>query len=812
MSRTESHPDIEVRFFHGKHNDPRIMGKKQVYGLGSYISGWTPDTLEFLYFTLANNSHEDIAVCGFSFRQNGQEAEIGELDLPGGILDNYVLAPGEELAVGFLRDLITKVLRDRFFLSSPFRFSFTFHLAGRGRVESRPQSLDLNYPRGPLGDAQLIPYAGFLERRARIFAEETARIAAWHGGLEKYASLHKELGAHKMRDEYGNYFWRFREWMPEAEDLWLTTDYLKFQRHANHKFNRISPEGLWELDLYDDKLGHGTYHELRVSSAKSKGAERRVPAFAMWVCQDENNLDQWCARLWDPCERYEFKHDAERKRHDFPLVYEAHVGMARPSGPPSGGEFGGYAWFKDYMLPRIKADGYNVVQLMGVLEHPLYKSFGYQVSSYFAPCSRFGCPDDFKALVDEAHRLGIMVVLDIPHSHACPNTEQGIAFYDTGRYFFHENKTQWGTMDFDFSVEMARRFLMSNCLYWMEEYHVDGFRFDAVGNMIYVDHGLDDDFSHEGRCFYAPGGGSRVDDNGVLYLGLVNTLVHEYLPHGITIAEEFSGMPGMTSSPAEAGLGFDYRLAMGIPDFWGKFIKEGREIGQMWHEVTVHRSYERTISYVECHDQCINGKDAMIWRIIGPEMYEKMSTHTDSWKVSRGLALHKMMRLITLGAAGHGYLNFMGNEFGHPEWLDADTNAHRHWHLAERDDLKYKGLGLFDRGMLSLLTVRYANELKARPRFRFINEENRLLAFERGRLLFIFNFHEMRAEEGQRIFVTPGKYVEVLSSDEKAFCGHGNLAIKEPPTAHFSDSGSGVLEQSITVYVPPMVGLVLFRE
>ncbi len=667
-------------------------------------------------------------------------------------------------------------------------------------------------PGGPLCDPDLDAYRAFLLRRRDLFRIETERIRTAYGSLRAYAGLHRLLGMHAVRDENGRMFRRFREWMPEAADVWLTTEYERFCRRGKYMFRRIQDpllpgEGLWELLVPAEDLPHGTYYELRVAPRCGSGTVRRVPAFAVRVVQDATNREQWCARIWDPPSPYVFRWDGNRREAAFPRIYEAHVGMAQPFLGRTEQSVGTYAAFAADVLPRIRAAGYTAVQLMGIPEHPLYKSFGYQVSGYFAPSSRFGDPEEFKALVDEAHRLGLAVILDVPHSHAAPNTEQGIAAYDTGSYFFTDTPNQWGSRSFDYSREPARRFLLSNCRYWLEEYHVDGFRFDAVGNMIYTDHGFGDDFSHVGRCFYTSSGESRINEAGTLYLQLANALIREVKPEALTVAEEFSGMPGMTSPPEQGGLGFGYRFAMGIPDFWGKFIAEGRNVGTMWHELTNRRSYESTISYVECHDQCINGKDAMIWRLIGDDMYTHMGPDGDTWKTSRGTALHKLMRLAVLGTAGQGYLNFMGNEFGHPEWLDAESYGHRQWHLADAPDLKYRGLGLFDRDMLQLVR-RFPDAFAATPALARLHDDERMLAFVRGRLVFVLNFHETRPAVSWGVPVHAGKYTELLSSDEIRYAGHGNLTVAKPPLEHFScpDQENGAF---IQLYIPPLTALVL---
>lgn len=678
--------------------------------------------------------------------------------------------------------------------------------------------MSYNPPHNPLEDPALEPYYGFLQRRSQIFEDEKRRIEAEYGSVRAYADLYTNFGPHLVKTDKGE-MWRWREYMPHAQDVWLTTSKLDFKRTGSHRFKNIG-NGVFELFLPKDELPHGEYVELRVQGPpqneegsvlpKSVPPLKRVPAFAQWVEQDAKNPEQWCARMWAPAKPFRFRNKRPPKLV-WPRIYEAHIGMAQSSLTHFGDSVGSYEYFQRFILPRIKADGYTAIQLMGLLEHPLYKSFGYQVSSYFAPSFRYGNPDQFKELVDAAHGLGLAVILDIPHGHAAANTEQGIAQYDGSNYLFSAKLNQWGTPSFDYSNEMTRRFLLSNLRYWMEEFRVDGFRFDAVGNMLYLDHGINDSFSHVGRCFYGKDGQPREDVDGEMYICLANFLIHDLDDNAISIAEEFSGMPGLTCPPSQGGLGFDYRFAMGIPDYWAKVIEQPKDLGSMWYEMTNHRPYDRTISYVECHDQCINGDDAYIWRLMGDDMYYYMALSTDNWNVSRSLAFWKLMRLITLATADAGYLNFMGNEFGHPEWLDAEEHAHRQWHLSDQKDLKYAGLGAWDKAELKDLVGKHLEDFLQPPMFRYIHEEDRILTFERGRLLFVFNFNETQARENLLFAVTPGKYVEILSSDEKKFSGHGNLKIGRAPLEHFTIPIEGRWEQDIKLYMPPMVALVLNR-
>ncbi|MBQ7585907.1 MAG: alpha amylase C-terminal domain-containing protein [Desulfovibrionaceae bacterium] len=671
-------------------------------------------------------------------------------------------------------------------------------------------------PKNPLEDQDLYAYKDFLIQRGERFQNELIRITQNYGSLTNYANLHLDLGLHLKKEQHQK-FWVWREYLPHASVVWLTNERLHFQRHAKLRFKPLK-DGIFELIIPYEELEHGMYVELRVEPRDYEVLNpegiptslKRVPAFADWVEQNKEIPTQWCARIYNPKHPYQFK--AKRPTPpDFLRIYEAHVGMAQDDTRHVKDSVGTYKEFSEEILPRIKECGYTSVQLMAIPEHPLYRSFGYQVSSYFAPCSRFGSPDDLKAMIDHAHALGLQIILDITHAHSCANTEQGLCRYDGSDYFFTTQTNQWGTPTFDFSQEMTRKFLLSNLRYWLEEYQVDGFRFDAVGNMLYLDFGRDDNFSHTGRCFYGKDGKPRADAAGELYLCLANHLVHEIYPQATTIAEEFSGMPGLTCKPEEGGLGFNARFAMGIPDYWEKFIKEPQDLGSMWYEMNNHRPYDRTISYVECHDQCINGDDAMIWRLLGDDMYTTMAIGQDTWNISRGLAFYRLMRLITLTTADVGYLNFMGNEFGHPEWLDAEEHAHRQWRLAEDPALKYRSLAAWDKAQMKLVAT-HPEDFKQGNTFRFIHEDKRLLAFERGKLLLVFNFNETQAFDDLCFAVTPGKYVPLLSSDELEFAGHGNLHIDTPRLEHFTTPTQDPWLGDIKLYLPPMVALVLERD
>ena len=450
---------------------------------------------------------------------------------------------------------------------------------------------------------------------------------------------------------------------------------------------------------------------------------------------------------------------------------------------------------------------------MALQEHPYYGSFGYQVSNFFALSSRFGTPDEFKELVDTAHSMGIAVVMDIVHSHSVDNVVEGLGLFD-GRddlYFYsgpQGHHPAWGSRCFDYGKDEVVRFLLSNCKFWLEEYHLDGFRFDGVTSMIYWDHGLGKDFGDYKLYF-----DSGVDENAVTYLALANMLIREIKPSAITIAEDVSGMAGLAAPFAAGGVGFDFRMAMGIADHWIKWIKERTDEqwspGEIWYELTNKRSDEKTISYAECHDQALVGDKTIIFRLIDKEMYFSMNKDSQNAVVDRGVALHKLIRLATLGTAGDGYLNFMGNEFGHPEWIDfpregngwSFDHARRLWSLADNGSLRYGCLREFDKAMIGL-AKRY-KILSGRPELIRSDEEKKILIFGRENLIFALNFNPVASFADYGFEVAPGKYVKVLDSDDERFNGFSRLA---------ADSDHLTIDGVLRLYLPSRCALVLEKE
>ncbi len=619
-------------------------------------------------------------------------------------------------------------------------------------------------------DPWLSPFKGAIEGRYNSAVNKIAELTNGTGDLANFATGYLYFGLHRTKTE-----WVFREWAPNATAIYLIGNFSDWEERPEFKMLAIGA-GVWEIHLPLDTLHHLDVYKLSVHWKGGQG--ERIPAWANRVVQDPESYI-FSAQVWAPEKPYQFSKKKFRPQTSPLLIYECHIGMAQQEE-----QVGTYNEFREKILPRIAADGYNAIQIMAIQEHPYYGSFGYHVSSFFAASSRFGTPDDLKALIDEAHKLGIAVIMDIVHSHAVKNEVEGLGRFDGShdQYFYGDHRREhpaWDSLCFDYGKHEVLHFLLSNCKYWLDEYHFDGFRFDGVTSMLYYNHGLGQAFGSYDD--YYNGG---QDDNAIVYLTLANELIHQVNPHAITIAEEMSGMPGLAAKFKDGGIGFDYRMAMGIPDFWIKTIKEKKD--EDWHptaifwELTNRRADEKTINYAESHDQALVGDKTIIFRLIDDVMYWHMSKDDDNMTVDRGMALHKMIRLVTLASINGGYLNFMGNEFGHPEWIDFPREgngwsykyARRQWDLVDREDLKYQYLGAFDQAIVNL--VGKTKKFEKTPILKlWENDGDQVLAFMRDDLVFVFNFHPFKSYEGYGMLAPIGRYEHVLSSDEPRFGGYG---------------------------------------
>jgi 1,4-alpha-glucan branching enzyme len=598
------------------------------------------------------------------------------------------------------------------------------------------------------------------------------------GGLREFSSAYKYFGFNYDKKAKG---WYYREWAPGAHKIFLFGDFNGWDRTTHPLTSKGN--GIWEIFLPDAEYKKSFTHEslYKICVHAANGIKDRIPAYVRRVVQDEVTKD-YRAQHWAPAKPYKFKHSFKVPTDFKPLIYEAHVGMAQEKEG-----VGTYAEFEEKILPYIKACGYNTIQLMAIQEHPYYGSYGYHVSNFFAPSSRFGTPDELKSLIDTAHSMGIAVIMDIVHSHSVKNIYEGINELDgTEHQYFHAgekgNHPAWDSKCFNYGKIEVKQFLLSNVAYWLDEFNFDGFRFDGVTSMLYFHHGLNFSFT-DLNSYY----GGRIDPDAFLYLQLANKLIHTIYPTAISVAEDVSGLPGLGRKPEEGGVGFDHRLGMGMPDFWIKIIKEQADeawnMYDMYHMLTNRRYDENTIAYCESHDQALVGDQTLAFRLIGKEMYDNMSKFTPSLVVDRGIALHKMIRLLTISGGGDGYLNFMGNEFGHPEWIDFPREgnnwsykyARRQWSLAGTDHLRYHYLADFDKAMLSLITKfdvlsdKFCKEIH-------IDNINKVIIFERKDLLFLFNFHPVNSIFDYQFHTrVRGKYTIILNSDHEQFGGFNRV-------------------------------------
>lgn len=613
--------------------------------------------------------------------------------------------------------------------------------------------------------------------RARIskFEQKREQIESQYGSLYNYADSHLQLSVHF--DEEAK-IWNINEWAPNAKSVALVGDFNKWDGDT-HVLKRTN-SGVWSIQLEASALKHGDKIKLRILGA-DYSLRDRIPATITRAIQDPKTHD-YSGQVWLPEEPYAWKNSFDPSSIKAPFIYEAHTGMAGEEACVHS-----YREFADNNLQRVANLGYNTIQLMAVQEHPYYGSFGYHVSNFFAACSRFGTPEDLKYLIDKAHGLGIAVIMDIVHSHAVKNLGEGLNEFDGTDYqYFHGgergNQPQWDSKCFNYEKEEVCRFLLSNVRYWLEEFNFDGFRYDGVTSMLYDHHGSIS-FDHYDKYF-----GDGVDHDAVLYLQLATTLAEQMKPGIINVAEDMSGMPGLCRPTAEGGVGFTHRLAMGLPDYWIKLLKHKQDedwsVGEIWDTLTNRRHGEANISYAESHDQALVGDKTLAFWLMDKEMYWHMSAEDNHPVIERGVALHKLIRMITACIGGEGYLTFMGNEFGHPEWLDFpregnDWSYHycrRQWSLVDNEDLRYAALNRFDKALVETATE---HEILSAPQAQQLccNDGDHLIAFERANVVGIINLHPTQSYQDYHISVPKaGTYKVLLSSDDSVFGGYDCIA------------------------------------
>ena len=627
-------------------------------------------------------------------------------------------------------------------------------------------------------DPWLEPVAAEIEARYERYQQTLQEIEEKWNSLSEFANAYQFYGFHYDRLLRG---WYYREWAPKAQDLYLFGDFNNWQRYSH----RLTPNkyGQWEIFLpdaeYKDRFTHQSRVKVMVHS--DAGWHEKIPAYIHRVIQDPATLG-FSGQHWSPRNPFDWSDDHfDIRQLNELLIYECHVGMAHEQL-----SVGTFVEFADYLIPYIKNSGYNTIQLMAIAEHPYYGSFGYHVTNFFAVSSRFGTPEELKYLIKKAHEQGIAVLMDVVHSHSAKNTIEGLNQFDgSDDQYFHPgdrgNHPHWDSKCFNYGKREVLQFLLSNLKYWLKEFHFDGFRFDGVTSMMYFDHGYREVWDRDG--YFKDG----VEWDALVYMQLANTLTHKVKPHSVTIAEDVSGMPGLCRPVREGGIGFDYRLAMAIPDFWIKVLKEKKDeewdIHELWSVMTDRLPDVKTVAYCESHDQALVGDQTIAFRLMQSEIYFKMSKKDESYVIDRGIALHKMIRLITIGLGGQAYLNFIGNEFGHPDWVDFPREgnnwsfqyARRQWSLLQNPDLKYRFLAAFDRAMIAvvknykLFDTGFGDQLN-------MDGENQTIIFKRQGLIFIFNFHVNKSIPDYEFAIPePGDYRIILDTDRPEFGGSGRV-------------------------------------
>ncbi|MCD7931642.1 MAG: alpha amylase C-terminal domain-containing protein [Tannerellaceae bacterium] len=659
-------------------------------------------------------------------------------------------------------------------------------------------------------DPWLAPYeAAIKERYQYIVNKQNVLTQDGKITLSDFASGYLYFGLHKTPEG-----WIFREWAPNATAIYLTGTFNDWKKEDAYRMTRLE-NGVWEIILPEDLLHHGDLFKLWVEW--NGGAGERIPVWIRRVVQDEQTKI-FSAQVWNPEKTYQFKNKNFKPNTSPLLIYECHIGMST-----SEEKVGSYSEFRRNVLPRVKKDGYNAIQIMAIQEHPYYGSFGYHVSSFFAASSRFGTPEELKELIDDAHGMGIAVIMDIVHSHAVKNEVEGLGRFDGSydQYFYGDARREhpaWDSLCFDYGKNEVLHFLLSNCKFWLDEYQFDGYRFDGVTSMLYHSHGLGESFTNYADYY---NNGQNID--AIAYLTLANKLIHQVHTTAITIAEEVSGMPGLAAKPEEGGYGFDYRMAMNVPDYWIKMIKEKKDEewypSSIWWETTNRRAEEKTISYAESHDQALVGDKTIIFRLIDAEMYWHMQKDDHNFVVERGIALHKIIRLVTASTINGGYLNFMGNEFGHPEWIDfpregngwSHKYARRQWELVDNPDLKYQYLGNFDRAMLEVISS--VKDFQATPIVKiWDSDKEQILAYMRQDLVFVFNFSPNRSYTDYSLLTPPGEYQVILNTDAKEFGGFG---LTDDSIPHFTQPDPLYKKEKkewLKVYIPARSAMVLRKK
>ena len=667
-------------------------------------------------------------------------------------------------------------------------------------------------------DLYLRPHEHKIRERLNTYNHILQTITETDKDLLTFAHSYNTMGLHLNNNNDVIY----KEYAPNAKSISLFGEFNNWNR--NEYIGQKDKNGLWTITIPNKNgscpIKHNTKLKANVCLADCITKVDRNPIWSRYLIQNKDSY-LYDTVFWNPPKPYEWKSKQFMQRKRSLRIYEAHVGMSSLDCKVST-----YREFADTVIPRIKNTGYNAIQLMAIMEHVDYASFGYHVTNFFAIASRSGTPDDLKYLIDVAHQNDLIVLIDIVHSHASCNQSDGISNWDGTDYlYFHSGSRGkhdlWDSRLFNYSNYETLRLLLSNCAFYQEEYHFDGFRFDGVTSILYKHHGIGYGFTGNYNEYF----NDQFDLDGGVYTMLANYLIHLINPNAITIAEDVSGMPGLCRPIDEGGFGFDYRLNMSIADKWIHIMRNIRDehwdMGNITYTLTNRRNNEKHVGYCESHDQSIVGDKTLSMWLFDKELYWNMSVLSEETLViNRGICLHKMIRLITFALGGEAYLNFMGNEFGHPEWVDfprpgnnfSYEHCRRRWDLVDDKLLRYRFLYKWDCVMNNLDEV-FCFLPSQQYHVSCKDEETKVIVFEKGDLLFVFNFNISKCFEHYKVG-TPWRtpHIIIVDSDESRFMGKDRLTYGHEnffPCMHDSYQGR---PNYIQLYVPNRTCMVLIAE
>ena len=591
----------------------------------------------------------------------------------------------------------------------------------------------------------------------------------------------------------------FAVWAPNARRVSVIGDFNRWDGRT-HVMTSLASSGVWEI--FVPGLTEGACYKYEVLTPGGHLLEKADPYAQRFEVPPNSASIIWTEG------RYEWG-DQEWLRdrpsfagwHERPMsIYEVHLGSWRRI-PEEGNRFLSYRELAETLVPYVREMGYTHIELMPVMEHPFSGSWGYQVIGFFAPTSRFGTPDDFRYFVDQCHRHGVGVILDWVPGHF-PKDHHGLAYFDGTALYEHADPRQgehkdWGTLIFNYGRNEVRTFLMSNALFWLEEFHVDGLRVDAVASMIYLD------YSRQPGEWIPNQYGGRENLEAVSFLQQLNTETHGRMPGTITVAEESTAWPAVSRPTYVGGLGFTYKWNMGWMHDILEYVKED-PVHRRWHhgEVTFSMLYAFTENFVLpfSHDEVVHGKRAMLDKMPG-----------DLWQK------HATLRALYGYMFGHPgkKLQFMGGEFG--QWSEWNVESSLDWHLL--DHPLHQGL----RRWVQDLNHTYQREASLHQvdfepaGFSWIdcndNENSVVSMIRRARnphdfTVMLTNFTPV-PRPGYRIGVPEGGwYRELLNSDGEMYGGSnmgngGGLLADDQPSHGFN--------HSLTVTVPPL-GFVLLKR